>query len=525
MSHSHLRSAVSLNWDVLLLGAFFLILAAVSLASLPLPSIVCAQDVGVLLDAGWRYYQGQRCHVDYISPLGPLFAFLPGIFFKINGPEYASLQLLPVAVTAIISSWIFALTRGTVPKIVALLGSVAVGLFAGGLFHPGFEHRALTFAVFYNRVGYGLLCISFVAACFPRSACSARRRMFLDVSLGAALCLMLFLKINFFAAGCLFALLSLFLCRRTANEWICLFGSAAAVGLIFGFAIGFRFDLMFADLRLALFSREGSTSNLFFYPLRNFQANADYFAVVGLLSVAAALFTFQEPKHRRSVIIALGVLWAAVVVGFGLTLMQSHGDGRCFPTVVVGAMALLAWIGCAEMRKCLTYRILAAGVLVLSLLVIWPHLAAYQFLKSLRVEQLPAAFDGAALSDWKVTPFNTWGEDFVPMINEGMSLISKNAEPSSSLQYIDMANNFSFGLGMRSPKRALLWWDDRSTYSARSHPDTGVFDDTDYLLLPITRPIQPQPVWSQIYGAYVAEHYEEVDRSPNFLLLRRKGKN
>ena len=86
MSHADLRSAVSLNWDVLLLGAIFLMLAVVSLASLPLPSIVCAQDVGVLLDAGWRYYQGQRCHADYISPLGPLFALLPGIFFKLSGP-------------------------------------------------------------------------------------------------------------------------------------------------------------------------------------------------------------------------------------------------------------------------------------------------------------------------------------------------------------------------------------------------------------------------------------------------------
>ena len=525
MSHADLRSAVSLNWDVLLLGAIFLMLAVVSLASLPLPSIVCAQDVGVLLDAGWRYYQGQRCHADYISPLGPLFALLPGIFFKLSGPEYASLQLLPVAVTAVIGSWIFALTRGTVPKIVALFGSVAVGLFAGGLFHPGFEHRALTYAVFYNRVGYGLLCISFVAACFPRSRCSDSKRIFLDASLGAALCLMLFLKINFFAAGCFFALLSLLLCRRTANEWVCLFGSAGVVGLIFGFAIGFRFDLMLADLRLALFAREGSTSNLFFYPLRNFQANADYFAVVGLLSVAAALFAFQEPKHRRSAIIALGVLWAAVVVGFGLTLMQSHGDGRCFPTVVVGAMALLAWIGLGEAREFLTYRIVTAGALVMSVMVVWPHVSAYQFLATLRAEQLPGTFNSPALRDWKVSAFNSWGEDFIPMINEGVTLIRNNAEPDGTLQYIDMANNFSFALGMRSPKRAFLWWDDRSTYSAKSHPNIEVFEDTDYLLLPVTRPIQPQPVWSQIYGAYVDEHYEEAARSPNFLLLRRKVKS
>lgn len=525
MSLPRLQSATWQNWDMLLLAAMFILLKFVSIASLPLPSVVCAQDVGVLLDAGWRHYQGQRCHADYISPLGPLFGMLPGIFFKLSGPVYASLQLLPATVTVIISAWMFALTRGALPKALALLGSVGVGLFAGGLFHPGFEHRALTFAVFYNRVGYGLLCISFVAACFPRAGCSTPKRMLLDASLGAALCLMLFLKINFFAAGCIFALLSLFLFRRTSKEWACLLASAGLIVLVFGFAIGFRFDFMFADLRLALVSREGSTSNLFFYPLRNFQANADYFAIVGLLSVAAALFAFQEPKHRRSAIIALGVLWPAVVVGFGLTLMQSHGDGRCFPTVVAGAMAIPAWMGLGEARKFLTYRIVTAGALVLSVMVIWPHVSAYQFLTTLRAEQLPGTFDSPALRDWKVSAFNSWGEDFVPMINEGMTLIRNNAEPDGTLQYIDMANNFSFALGMRSPKRAVLWWDDRSTYSARSHPDIEVFEDTDYLLLPVTRPIQPQPVWSQIYGAYVAEHYEEAARSPNFLLLRRKARS
>ena len=522
MSLPPLRSAASDSWDILLLVAISLLLIVVSMVSLPLPSVVCAQDVGVLLDAGWRFYQGQKCHADYISPLGPLFGMLPGIFFKLNGPEYASLRFLPAAITLVTSVWIFAFTRGAVPKLVALVGSVSVGLFAGGLFHPGFEHRALTFAVFYNRVGYGLLCVAFVAACFPRENCGACKRMFLDASLGAALGLMLFLKINFFAAGCLFALLSLLLFRRTAKEWACLFASAGVVGVVFGFAIGFRFDLMFSDLRLALFSREGSTSNLFFYPLRNFQANADYFAIAGLLSLAAALFAFQEPKLRRGALIALGLFWSAVVVGFGLTLMQSHGDGRCFPTIVAGAMAIVAWIGIGQARQYLTYRILAAGALVVSAMVIWPHVSAYHFLTTLRAEQLPGTFDSPALRDWKITAFNSWGEDFVPMINEGISLIRNNTEPGGSLQYIDMANNFSFALGMRSPKRAVLWWDDRSTYSAKSHPGTEVFEDTDYLLLPVTRPIQPQPVWSQIYGSYVAEHYEEAARSQNFLLLRRK---
>ena len=476
-----------------------------------------------MLDAGWRYFQGQKCHADYMSPLGPLFAILPGLCFKILGPAYESLKVLPISVTVIVTLWMFALMRSAVPKIVAVLGSLAVGLFAGGLFHPGFEYRALTFAVFYNRVGYGLLCVAVVAALLPRTECGQRTRMFRDASLAITLGCLLFLKINFFAAGCLFALCSLFLYRRNSKEWASLTVAAIVVLLAFGFEIGFRFDLMAADLRLALFSREGSTANLFFYPIRNFVANADYFAVVGLMIAAVALAAVQDADGRRYAFISLGVLLVAVAIGFALTLMQSHGDGRCFPTVVSGAIALVAWTSLSKTCSILVYRTLCAGAIAVATLVIWPHLAAYQFLKTLRAEQFSGVFDGAALQGWKVTPFNSWGEDFVPMVNEGMALIREHAGSNASVQYIDMANNFSFGLGMRSPKKSMLWWDDRSTYSLKSHPTTEVFEDTDYILLPIARPIQPQPVWSQIYGPYVMEQYEEAARSPNFLLLRRKN--
>lgn len=523
MNISKLQIQAEANWDILVLASSLAVLTLISFSSLPLPSVVCAQDVGVLLDAGWRHFQGQRCHADYISPLGPLFAFLPGVFFKIFGPQYESLKLLPVTVTAFTAVWTFVLTRGAVPKVIALLGSIAVGLFAGGLFHPGFEYRALTFAVFYNRAAYGLLSIAILAALLPRGGRSAGMKKFLDASLGASLCCLLFLKINFFAAGCLFGFVSLLLFRRSNSEWAALFGSVLISCIFFGAAIGFRFDLMFADLRLALFSREGSTSNLFFYPLRNFQANADYFAIVGLLSVVAVLVAIQEPKQRRSAIVSLGALLSAVAVGFGLTLMQSHGDGRCFPTVVSGAIALLAWMREDGVCRSLTFRILGAGTIGLSLLVIFPHASAYIFLKALRAEQFPGAVSGEALGDWRVSQFNTWGEDFAPLVNEGMVLVKEHAAATASLQYIDMANSFSFGLGMRSPKRSMLWWDDRSTYSAKAHPTTEVFQDTDYLLIPITRPVQPQPVWNQIYGDYVTKHYEEAGKSPNFLLLRRKA--
>lgn len=522
MSTLHLRSFLGRHWDGLALALLFFVLLVMSLRSMPLPSVACAQDVGVLLDAGWRYFQGQQCHVDYHSPLGPLFAFLPGIFFKAFGPDYLSLKLLPFSVSLLFAAWVYLLTRDAVAKPVSLLGSIAIGLFAGGLFHPGFDYRALTFATFYNRVSYGFLSVAAVAALLPRSGAGKSKASILDASLGMSLLAMLFLKINFFAAGIVFLAGSLLLFRRSRQEWVWLCAGAGVVILVVGPMISFRFDLMARDLSLALASREGSTAGLFFFPMRNLLANADYFAVVTLLAIVVLLATVQEPSSRRMGVSALFALLLPTCVGFGLTLMQSHGDGRCFPTMVAGAIAACAWVGSEKLYTLNTQRISNVAVCLLAVMVAWPHAAAYHFLYGLQNEQFAGEFDSNPLKSWRVSPFNSWGENFVPMVNEAAALIREHASSGSSLQYIDMANFFSFALGMRSPKGSMLWWDDRSTYSRRSHPSETVFADTDFLLLPLTRPIQPQPVWTEIYGSYIADSFSEAGRSANFLLLGRK---
>lgn len=513
------------RWSDFAFVLIFGVLLFVSLRSMPLPSIACAQDVGVLLDAGWRYYQGQQCHVDYHSPLGPLFAMLPGIFFTLLGPDYLSLKLLPFSVSLLTAAWVYLLTSASMSRAVSLLGSVSIGLFAGGLFHPGFDYHALTFATFYNRVCYGLLSVAAISALLPRSDITARKASALDASLGASLSAMLFLKVNFFAAGALFLVASLLLFKRSQREWLWLFIGAGAVGTFFVASIGFRLDLMAADLALALASREGSTGSLFFFPARNFLANADYFAIIAILGLTMALAAAQEWSQRRVAFCALFALLFPTAVGFGLTLMQSHGDGRCFPTMVAGAMAACAWTGAGRLHTITTRRIIIAATCLLAGMIAWPHLAAYQFLHSLKNEQFAGEFSSQPLKAWRVSPFNSWGEDFVPLVNEALDLLRLHVRPDASLQYIDMASVFSFALGMRSPKPSMLWWDDRSTYSRRSHPDESVFEDTDFILLPVTRPVQPQPVWTEIYGSFITQNYSEAGRSGNFLLLRKNSRS
>jgi hypothetical protein len=509
-------------WDLLALALVVLGLFFVSALSLPLPSVVCAQDIGVMLDAGWRFYQGQQTHVDYRSPLGPLFAMLFGVPFLLFGPDYSALRFLPVAVSALVSLWALLIVRKIVPQPVAFVSAVGIGLFAGGIFHPGFAYQALTFATFYNRVAFGLLSIVTLCCLLPRDEMGGMRQKVTDFSVGLAAGCLLFLKANFFVLAAVPLGLSLLLFKRSVSSYVYLAAGFVGVFLLIGASIGFRFDLMWADLSMAAIAREGVAAKLFFYPTRNFLANWDYFAVAVVISSVLLIAAGQSRELRKAIVVALSVYWVPTLMGFVITLMQSHGDGRSFPTMLAGGAAACAWLGREKaFRPIVSYTVMV-GVILQGVILSAPHLGAYGFLSSLKTENFLGSFDFEPLRAWRVGAFNSYGEDFVPLLNEGASLVATNTDSGSSLQYIDFANNINLALHKRSPKGAMLWWDNGSTYSAKSFPSQQSFEDTDYVLIPTTRAIQPLDAWFAIYGEFLQANYEEAARSANFLLLRKK---
>lgn len=497
----------------------------VSCRSMPLPNVGFAQDLGVFLDAGWRFYQGQRCHADYTSGLGSVFAMLAGLPFKLLGPEYASLKMLPSAISAIVTIWAYSLIRGAVGKSETALASLAVGLYAGGIFHPGFEPEALTFAAFYNRVGFGLLSIVFLASLLRLPAESVLKNRWMEASVGAALILSLFLKVNYFVIGLVPVALSVLVRPRRIEYVVRVVVFAACTFIVLLPSIGFRVDKMMSDLWIATQIRGSVAGNLTFFPWRNFSQNLDYFCI--LVMQTACLVPTRQLKLSYHAIASVAILWLPTILGYGITLMQTHGAGRCFPTIVVGMVLsgamLQASLAAGAGDVATRLRIFRIGTLLASALIVVPHLYAYVVLSKMRPTDFNGWFDGIPLRELRVGSANTWGEHFPAVTNEGMALVQSYCGSTDSLQYIDMANLFNFGLGIRSPKGSLLWWDDRATYSKTSFPSFESFKDTDFILISTTVPLCPQPSWGDIYGEWLLENYYEIGRSDNFVLFRRRA--
>jgi hypothetical protein len=114
-------------------------------------------------------------------------------------------------------------------------------------------------------------------------------------------------------------------------------------------------------------------------------------------------------------------------------------------------------------------------------------------------------------------------------INDGLALLRKHARADSRLGVFAQALPFSLALGLTPPRYGPLWWDRNYNYSLAVHPPAErAFSDVDLIMVPILRPEDDGCCrhvvadLNAIYGAYVREHFAEIDRSEFWVLLRRK---
>ena len=516
------------------LGLWIIAIYGYAAVAGPLPNVACPQDLGLMLDAGWRFYQGLRPHADYHTPLGPVFAMVFGVPMKVLGPSYSSLQFLPPTLSALSALWTWTLCRRSLPAWLVAITSMAMGAITGGLYHQGFPPQALTFATSYNRIAFGIIGIVALASMLPRKESDVLGNRVKDCSVAAGLVLLAFLKANFAVAAMPFAICCAISTRRSRKDWIVIMTVFFALTLLFLYQIGFRIDRMLSDLLLTAKVRRDGVDVLFF-PLRNAVANYDFFIVLGLHSVLWLPRYDAEANSVRRSVAALCAIWGSAFVGLALTLVSSHGDGREISLVLAAAVASSAWLLSApaadsgSQRQSTPFRLkrdyAAITTAIIALLFVVPHAQAYIFLRQvsegLGAPQFPpGAIRTLYVGNWA----NVLGPDCVAKMNEAIRLLSDYCDPGDSLQYTGGTNIYNFALGLRSPKMSVIYWDNISTYNREHHPPPADLQDSDFIMVP--KPgltvNNTSDDWISIYGYYVLTHYDKCEETAFFALYRHK---
>ena len=246
-----LETLRAVPWNSAWFQWVFALLAVVYLAYLAVAQAGaindCGHDVFLLLDGGWRILNGQVPHRDFYLVLGPLEYMLTagGLFLANGGPR--GLAYANVGCGIILGVWGWLLARRRMPIAVALIFTAWLILTATSPTPTGAQRSDLSFAMIYNRHGYGLLAIVLVECAFA----SQRSRFRGGVSSGIALTLLAFLKLNFFGAAGLL-LLATFPVKKEelARLWGALAGifcTVAAFAVFLRFSVSaFLFDMSMA---------------------------------------------------------------------------------------------------------------------------------------------------------------------------------------------------------------------------------------------------------------------------------------
>lgn len=524
---------LTLGTNAIMLSLFLGILWLITRSVAPLPQIGFAQDLGVMLDAGWRFLQGQMPHRDYISALGPAYAVLAGLPLIIGGATYASYLFLPLWIAAIFGFMCLLGTADRLPPAASLIYSIVVAAVAGGTYHIGWSPDALTFATFFNRQGWAALMIVALLFFLPEKAAALGFRIMSGIIGGCLLAFLLFYKTNFFLAGAM--LFGAALALRTLNirSIVCVvtLSSFCLLSIVFLSLISWDVPGMLRDLSYAAESRRvGFLGSKHWNPVGRLMSN-----LLELLLCAAVCIHLLSKRALKDALILL------LLAGGGYALMNTNSSatGAGIPLLFSGLIVIASLNdgrGLAEKPDRGGVAMVLWGIALsvgLSNLFV-PQVISWSVWSGLKTGVIDKNFSGFGsrvppLEGLYIGDFNSWGNQYVALVEEGVELIKANVPQDKTLYYIDFTNVFNYAAQARSPRNTFLWHDEFGSMarSPGGHPDPSIlFADVDFVMIP-KKPFGPDgiQIWLELYGQYLSAHYVPRTETPNFMLFVSRRMN
>jgi hypothetical protein len=458
-------------------------------------------DLFVFLDGAHRVLLGHVPNRDFHSALGPLTYGIPAAGLLIGGSYGAAMPIgmaLTVLVLALPAAHI--LRWRLRPAIAVPLGLYFLTL-ASVPINLGEPIRALSFAMFYNRVGWAALGFLLVMYIRPKRA-SFSQDVLDTLSASILTLVMIYLKISYGLVA--IAFLGFMLSDPRQRRW-----AAASLGLIATVCLGvealWRASASYlSDLMLAARVSGGITDLEELGPL--FVRTLAGYVLFGLV-IALVL---RRRRHVRDVLFygfccVTGLLllkqnfnnWEVATLGaaaaVGLELASRSGPDRGWPTIVAGLPVLLLPI------------VLPSVVHNGAALGLHAALASLQYGEPVQLSQ----FGGIRLARlWEEGDHPAMKAYLASLEDGAQALRSLDREPGRVL-VLDFVGPFSAGLGLETPKGDSTWHHWGRTL------DEGNFIPAERLLANVDVVMEPKlpiEVWtaaglSKVYGSYVAEHF------------------
>ncbi len=501
------------------------------------PTRVFGHDVFFLLENGWRVVNGQRPHIDFASPWGPVTFLITGLGLTLSGFTVDGIGYGNAIFALLIGIWSYRIVRDRLEHIPQILISLyLVGLVVApyplgwGVFHT-------SYAMVYNRYGYALLGLimleSFETIGGQRREKEERIGGF---SSGVAAGLALFLKITYFFVAALLIGGSVFLRELSRRRLMGMFAGFSLVTIAMLAYLGFDIQAVLRDWKMAAGARAGSVS---FLELKwKIIWNTPYLVLIAWLGFRGSLAVEDSRPGRRNFQL---LLFAFLVIAADILLIFSNQQRTQLPLAtifsiivvnkVVGRNRTVQDPDTDPARTSCRMALFAGSVLFLvgfalefsgltygAMLKAWPsniHSVA-RFTEPRLVPLL--LYDG--FSDPRSN-----GRQYVTYINEGIYLLRKNTSVDETVLTMDMVNPFPYALGHRPAVGGIAAAAYRYTISDMYRPsDERYFGTADVVMVP-KRPALPAVYFDGFYRIYepgLHDRFRLVAESNMWYLYKRK---
>jgi hypothetical protein len=515
-------------------GALVLAIAAVCALLLAVPGQTVTtkylSDLFIILDGTYRVVSGQVPNREFHSALGPVGYYVPAVGYWISGSLGAAVPIgMGLLVLALAPAMAHVLGSRLRPAIALPFGAFLLLVLVAPI-NLGESVTSLSFAKFYNRIGWAALGTLLVMYLRPDQASEKQDR--LDALCAAVLTLvMIYTKITYGLAALGFlGLLALLDARQ--RRWVALaFGLIVLAGLIveafWRSSVAHVADLLFTwqvsgGLR-------GTSGQIIDQILGNL---ADY-VLLGLLAGLAL-------RRSRSV---RDVLFYAFCAVSGFLIINQNFQAWGIITLHAGAAVAAETILRDADARGESFKVswsVSAGTKLLFLALVLPTIVQSAVALTLHAT-LAASRSGEAialpnLGRVSLAHLWTWNDHeiataYLNRVRDGVSALAGLGPKPRGVLVIDASNPFSAGLGLEPPRGdfvGLMW--ERTLNAVHFPPPESLLADVHIVMEPSSardrepaEAVKAGEALRSLYAPHLAARFDLVRETEHWRVHRRRA--
>ena len=501
------------------------------------PTRVFGHDIFFLLENGWRAVNGQRPHIDYASPWGPVTFLIGGLGLTLSGFTVDGIGYGNAIFGLLIGLWSYRLVRDRLEPVPRILVSLYLVVLVVAPYPLGWGGFHTSYAMVYNRYGYALLGLimleSFDTVRGPRRE---KEEWIGGFSSGVAACLALFLKITYYFVAALLIGGSFFLGGHSRRRLLGMFAGFSLVTIVMLAYLGFDIQAVLRDWKMAAGARAGSVS--FLEWKWKFLLNTPYLVLIAWLGFRGSVAVEDSSLGGRNFQL---LLLAALVFAADMLLIFSNEQRTQLPLATIFSIIVVNKVVARNRTvrdpdtdpartSCRAALFLGSVLFLVQFAMEFSGLAYGALLKA-----WPSNLHSVArFTERRLVPLLLYdglsepssnGREYVTYVNEGICLLRDNTSVDETVLTMDMVNPFPYALGRRPAVGGIAAAAYRYTLSDLYRPsDERYFGTADIVMVP-KRPALPGLYFVGFYRIYepgLHDRFRLVAESDLWYLYRRK---